>query len=1385
MQSVTATENRWDSQKVEIPVKSKGLYLVEVVNGDMRAYTILVVSDIVMLTKNGRTHLLYYVADRTSGEPLPNVSVTTMERNGAGVSAHTNADGLVDYPISKTPSDDLRTVAIRGADVAFGDLGNWSFTRQRRELTGLVYTDRPIYRPGDTTHFRAILRNREAIGYSVPENETLSVQITDQNGKPIYQKDLTTNRNGILHDEITLGKDAGLGDYYITVRSGESTANGSFQVQEYKKPEYEVHVTPEARRILQGRSTSVTIDSRYYFGEPVASAKVKYSIYESRYWFPLWYDNADEGGENGGPEEPNDYGQNTEIKQAEGTLNADGKLTIDLASQVSPQKADSLYRIEAGVTDKAGREISGTGYVVATYGEFLINVQPDRWFYQPSDLGRFKVETRNYDNQAVSAPVHLEIRSYDPRRRQWGPELSSADVTSDATGTATGELRLPAKGGSYRLLATAPSAGRKLQSETYLWVSGESADWGANEGVQSLTIVPDKKTYKPGDTAHIMIATGRNNAALLVTMEGRDIRSHALLHPKNGSAVFDYQVTSADEPGFFVSAQMVCSGVLHSGDKLVKVPPDDHRLDVKLATDKPRYQPGSMGTYDIAVTMADGKPAANADLSLGVVDEAIYAIAKDTTPDPLQAFYGREYNTVNTESSLTYFFTGEAGTRRMQLAALRPKTRLAQLKPEQLVQPKIRKYFPDTTFWADDLTTDSAGHVKAKVAFPDSLTTWRATARASSPDDRYGAGLLKTVVRKNLILRLAVPRFFIQGDEVVISAIAHNYLTAEKQAHISVKLEGLDILSGAVTQVVSIGQRGEAKVDWRVKARQLGKAKITVEALTDEESDALELSLPVEPPGVLIRDARSGAITEDHSAKLSFTYPQTALPGSRSLSIRLSPSVAGSIFNALEYLTSFPYGCVEQTMSSFIPDVVVTTAMRDLKLQQPIDQKALDEKIHAGLERLYNYHHEDGGWGWWASDDSHPFMTAYVVAGLAQARAAGINVDESAVAKGVAWIKLYLAQHKHLAGDLHAYLLYALAESGNQDAADESLLYSQRSSLSPYGLSFLGLAFEHSKDNRAGALAAELESSAKVTDSEASWPSSRDEMLDFSTDVTPETTAFAVKLISRQHPQSPLLPKAALWLVSHRDEGYWWSSTKQTAMVIYGLIDYVKASGELHPDIQAVVRINGQQVNSTSFTNGSLAAAPTLTVEDSRLSAGVNQLEIEAKGKGRIYYAISADHHSTEPKAQNVGSINLNILRDYYRMQPADSKDGIVYDLKPLNGPVAAGDVLAVRLTVTGSDWRYLMVEDPIPAGAEFIKDDNLYHLQSAPPWWQYFFTQRENHDDRVAIFDEYFNDRQTQYFYLLKVVNPGLFQINPARVEPMYQPGYQATTAAATLEVK
>jgi len=1376
-----AAKSRWDREEVAVGVKEKGVYLVEAVRKDLRAYTILMVSDLVLISKTGNGKIVNLVVDRRTGEPAANIEVTAVSKQNQLAQSKSDRDGIAEFAAVPPRDGGLIVLARNGRDVAVNAVNGRPYGPNSEQWKGYVYTDRPVYRPGHTVHFKAILRLETPDGYQVPAGRKLAVEIQDSGLKPVYQKTLTASPNGTIEDHLILAPGAALGIYFIQAKAGDDYMGGNFEVEEYKKPEYEVRVAVSKSRVLQGETVPAVIDAKYFFGEPVSGAKVKYAIYRGRYWFPLWYDPEDEAVQTEPDANANDD-SGDQVGEQEGRLDAEGRLTIHVPTSVSGQKNDSLYRIEARVADAANREISGTGWIVATYGSFALNVSPERYVYSPGSRGAFTIEARDYSNNPIRTRARVELLEWEYRAPL--RNISTTEVDVGAAGSAKIELAIPPKGGSYVVRATArTSEGRDVEGSTYVWVSGGSWGMDSTRG-QAVQMITDKKTYRAGDTAKLMIVAGQPGTAVYVTVEGRDIRQYHLLRSQDSTLTFNVPVTAKDEPGITVNAAFVRNGLLRQGSKYVRVPPVEHELNVKVSTDKSQYLPGQVADYGIDVTGADGKPVPRAEFSLGVVDEAIYSVRRDDTQNILSFFYGRDYNRVFTQCSLEYYFSGEAGKRRMQLAQLRPRSRLAQLKPERLVQPKVRKAFPDTAFWAANLVTDSAGHAHAKVEFPDSLTTWRATARGITPETKVGGATLKTLVRKNLILRLAVPRFFVQGDEVVISALVHNYLQDAKTARVSLDVKGLDLLEGS-TREVQIPSRGEVKVDWKVRAQQVRGATLTGKALTNEESDALELELPVNVPGIKLARSKGGSMAAGGSAAFQMSFPEGIQPGSRSLSVRLAPSIAGSLFGALDYLTSFPYGCVEQTMSSFLPNIVVQDAVRSLGLKVDLDDALLQEKIRAGLDRLYSFQHPDGGWGWWQTDDSHPFMTAYVVAGLAQARATGTPVRQDIVDKGIAWIKKDLPANSRAATDLRAYLAYALAMAGQADSAALNELFTRRASLSPYGMALLGLAMEQAKDGRAGELATELERSVQQDSEQAWWNATRDEMLDFVADVTPEATAFVAKFLSHQRKDSPLLPKAAQWLMNHRDEGYWWSSTKQTAMVIYGLTDYLKGTSELMPNLTATVFVNDNPVLTRRLDQATALNPPDFVLDENKLQRGLNRIRVTTAGQGRLYYSTRAEYYSSDTRLQKSGTISLNLLRDYFRLTPSKIGDRIVYDTVPLAGPVASGDVLAVRLTVTGSEWKYLMVEDPIPAGTEFIERDNLYELRERPSWWEYFFTRRELHDDRMAIFQTYFRQGQQQYFYLLKVVNPGAFQASPARVQPMYQTDVMATTESRRLEVK
>jgi uncharacterized protein YfaS (alpha-2-macroglobulin family) len=720
----------------------------------------------------------------------------------------------------------------------------------------------------------------------------------------------------------------------------------------------------------------------------------------------------------------------------------------------------------------------------------------------------------------------------------------------------------------------------------------------------------------------------------------------------------------------------------------------------------------------------------------------------------------------------------------------RYRPQLAQVKPgNDIVQPKVRKAFPDTAYWSPTIHTDTQGHARVTLTFPDSLTTWRTTVRAVTLDSKAGSSINRVIVRKNIIVRMGTPRFMRKGDELTVPVIVHNYLDQEKQIQLSLEIHGLDTVAGTPQQI-TVPSKADGTVLWRVKASQVGTATLLAKALSTQESDALQITFPVEPVGVSQKLNQLGVI-EDASGQNSIpiNFPANTDAAAHSLHLEVSPSIAGSLFSALDYLTTYPYGCTEQTMSSFLPNVIVAETLKKLNLSGRMNQADLDAKVRAGFDRLADYQHDDGGWGWWKEDDSRVFMTAYVVSGLAEAKHS-YSLDalqQQMLQKGMAYLQKAIAEHPRMVPDLRAYVVYALTEAGSGNMNDSvENLWSRRNDLSAEGLALTGLAMLHSSDARIPQMAKLLEDKAKRSGVLASWPSSYNPLLDLYYDNDAESTAFAMRFLTHADPKNPLLAQAAQWLVVNRNSGYWWDSTEQTAMVIFGLADYLASSQELNADFDAEVLVNGRSVAKRHFTIADATIGTNLQVDipANELQAQGNTVQIVKHGTGRAYWSVQGVYYSTEQKLYQKGNLSLNLTRDYFKLTPVQKDNQIVYRLDPLKGPAAPGDVLAVHLAVNGSPVKYLMLEDPIPAGTEFIQNNDSYKIPDRPNAWEYWYTRQEFHDDRAAIFATDFDGRH-ESFYLLKVVNPGSFNISPARVELMYQPGVEATSDALHLEVE
>lgn len=1408
-------EDWWTYQDVKIPVKDVGTYLVEGVNGDKKAYVLVVVTNIGFIVTRSPGEVLIFACDRMTGEPVPDARVQFLSDKKIVKDGKTDKDGLfrTDYSV---PEDEMEKnlVVACGKGLEFSLSESYYYGSSWDKYTAYIYTERPVYRPKQTVFFKGIVRQKDENGqYAVYSGKDVGVTVSDPKGNKVYTKTLRTNDFGSFTDSLPTGDEPPLGTYSIEATVEGKTYNGDFQVQEYKKPEYEVKVDFGKDSYVQGDQVTATISASYYFGSPVTSADVDYYIYRQRYYLPWWYwygesygwfyeeEAGDEGDEYSG------YG-NELVKQESGKLDKDGKLTIKFKGE--KLDFDAVYRVEARVTDKSRREISGAKSVKVTRGSFFVALTKERWVYKPGEEVRLTVRAQDFSGQDVSttANVKVEMETYQQGTSGYTEVASGIVAVNKGQGLYSFK---PGKEGYYRVTAEAKDPkGNEISSEEYVWVSSGEGWWYEGYAQGGVKIIPDKPSYKPGDVAHVFVMLPFKEGKALFTVEGEKLYSSEVRGFKSGSFLVDVPIKPEYSPNAYVAVNLINKDQHYNQTKAIIVPPKEKLITVKVESDKPTYKPAEQATYTITTTDGNGKPVSS-EVSLGVVDEAVYAIVPEGTQEIGKFFYSRRYNKVSTYASFDFRFYGYSRKTRLAEANARKEPwTLADFKggKEAFVEAKVRRDFRDVSFWKADIVTDGSGKAKVTFKFPENLTAWRATARAVTADTKVGQVTQKAIVRKDLIVRMEAPRFLTQEDEMTIATIVHNYLTSDKTARVIFGVNGLEV-QGDTLEEISVPRNADVRVDFRVKAKEPGDATMQAKALTNEESDAMEVTVPVLPHGIKRTIAKAGETTKEQ-AKLeeTFTLPDSAEEQATVLKVDVAPSLGGTLLEALDYLAEYPYGCVEQTMSCFLPDVVVSKTMKDLNLANADLEKKLPDMVKKGLQRLYSFQHEDGGWGWWEHDETHPFMTAYVVYGMTQAKACGYDVSPDVYSRGVKALKDQLAQvgkditgyggwdeQKGMGDATKAYMLYVLSIADTTDGKMVNDLYAHRDSLNANAQALLAMTLSNmGKKDEAKVIAQELERKAQVSAEAAVW-GGKSWHYSWEDDQV-QTTAQVVRALAQITPQSGVIEKAIRWLILRR-QGDAWNSTQDTAMIIYSLLDYMKASKELEPDYTLTIAVNGKQVIKQTVGKGDIGKKiPTVVVKGKDLKIGANSVTLTKSGKGKVYYTMALAYVERKEgiPAEDKG---ITVTRTYAKLTPVQDAEGRwVYGTQPLEGPVKSGQEILVRLHLKADRaYDYLMLEDPLPSGCEVIQDDWRYNLLGEEYHdyydyeWNYWFSSKEVHDTKVAYFITHYDfagadSKEAEIHYVLRAQMPGTYHVMPATASLMYFPEVSGSSEELLLTV-
>ncbi|MDZ7360518.1 MAG: MG2 domain-containing protein [candidate division KSB1 bacterium] len=1417
--------NEYSYRDIDIDLTEPGAYLIEAFNEKLMAHTVVVISELGMITKSSPEGTLIFVANKKTGEPVAEVNLRLVRDRKEKATAITGKNGLAHFAVTKNSEEDNASLLILGQKekhFVLSDPYYWGFG-ETRPFVVHAYTERPIYRPAQTVYFKGIVRAATAAGYEVFRNREVEVKVNDARGNEIYRQTLKTNDNGTYSGELTLGEEPPLGTYELTSSIPDGiTHYASFKVEEYKKPEYKVEVQTDKDQYANGDLITATIKADYYFGSPVANAQVDYYIFRSRYWRPWWYgteyawyyeDEANDG-------DGSSYRAEL-LESNTGYLDANGGYTVTY--QTSSATEDYSYRIEARVVDASRRQIIGSKQVVVTRGLFMISTYANKYVYAPGDEVILTIKAEDFKSNPVATKVLVEIYS-----REWKSgmgwqnrkKIYSQAIDTGANGSATAKFKADEIGYYFISASSVDSRGNKISTEDYCWVSAGAGYYSYES--KGIEIIPDKPGYQAGETAHVLVISPVKNVWALVTAEGPTLLNQQVVNIKGTSQVIDIKIEEKHQPNFALAAAVLANDEFYSVSKNVIVIPEAKFLKIEIKTDKEVYRPQDDGELMIKVTNNEGKGVAT-ELSVGIVDESIYALAPEMTRDIKKVFYSKRYNRVSTSSSIYFRFYGYsrglgawAGAKPVEGFSRRA---FADVKADKFKEARVRKDFRDTMFWQAQVRTGSDGIAKIKIHFPDNLTTWRATVRAISERTEVGEKICKVIARQDLIVRMETPRFFMQGDELTISTIVHNYLSQDKQAKVSLQGQGVQV-EPAGEKLITVPQNGEKRVDWTVRTNGVGTATLMAKALTNEVSDAMQLNVPVLPHGLKMSEATVVDIEEESAVRdKTIVIPTGANPATAELFVSMSPSLAATLLTALEDLAGYPYGCVEQTMSRFLPTAVVAYTAKKLNLNLRMQLlNELPKMIDKGLKALYNYQHRDGGWGWWENDATHPYMTAYVVYGLALAKQAGHKISDEVLARGASSLARQLVQAKFSTKEIsglwngggayefidattQAYMLYALQTAQKAgvkvDAAlDAQLAKLQKADINDYARSLLAMvSYSQNKTDLANQLATQIENNCIETGTACAW-GGKSWHYNWQDDYV-ETTAFAVKSLVQVKSGSPAINSGIRYLLTQK-RGNAWRSTKDTAMIIFALVDYLEKSRELDPNYKVKIYLNDKLVFEKQMTkNEALMPEQSIRLNGGNLRLGDNRVRIEKNGAGKFYSTFRSVYYAAGEnlKASTTG---FGVRREYYKLSRQQTAGGIQYAKTPFTGTLRSGDVVLVKVTVTSStDYEYFMLEDPLPAGAEVIKDESGYNIigESAyrSPREQedeseggsgYWYAAKEIRDEKVAFFATRLPAGRHEFMYLFRAQIPGDYHVMPAIANLMYYPEYQGNGNEARVRI-
>ncbi len=1354
----------------------------------LRLMTWLQATQISIDTRSDDQQLLAWTAQLANGQPLPQAQIRYIKESQT-TSATTNEQGLALLPKPNTtaPSENRSTwiEAQLGDDIAFLPLNSERYIPYRPNIRAPnlnnsnwlwhVLDDRKLYQPNEQVHIKAWLReldNKSQL--TLPKAQTVSYKVIDAQNKTLAEGETKTTALGGLDFAFTIPDAVALGDARVelTLKDASNTAASfqhTFQIQEFRTPEFEVKVAKTSDATVIGNTTlQAEAEAKYYTGGGLANSEVNWlaeiitSTYtppnQSEWSFgittPFWRSYGDQS-------------TNANSETLEGKTDANGLHTLALTLNTRTPLPITV-ETRASISDKNQQTYSASTSWLIHPATTYVGLKTERYFVekdQPLDLDL--ITTTIEGIATAQQPIVVEAT-----RMEWsktdsqlvGTDIQTCMVQSDSKGLAHCSFKTP-EGGQYQITATTQDQdGRRNMSRITRWVTGGQL---SNElppsdservTAQTIQLIPDKSTYKPSDTAQLSIQAPFANAQGFATVERAGLVEHYPLQMQGTSHTLSLPLKPEWMPNVHVSVVLQSSvdskPVYAMGTTELTLSTDERVLQVKVTPKDKVVTPAAETEVTVEVKQANGQTAANTEVLVMAVDEAILALANYELANPMNSFYPKRDAGVEANYLLENVWLASPAELKnkpksqprpmpmMRMAVSRPvpvvptivvpptkamgdytgpmgydKATLAMMSDYQQQQQEptailaIRQNFTSLAAFIPNLKTNEQGQVTAKFKLPDNLTRYRIMAVAVSGTDHFGTGENQLTARLPLMVRPSAPRFLNFGDQFKFPVQLQNQ--TDEAVPVQLVMQGENLALPTQGYAVSVPANQRILVQFPTQPLGAGTAWYQFAAVSPEKAyqDAATGQISVNTPATSEAFATYGVVDQG-AIQQPIQAPKDVWAQFGALQVSTSSTAMQSLTDAFLYLHNYPFECTEQIASRMLATLALQDMLQAFNVPNMPSKEAIDKSMVRDLgillERQVEY---EGSFALWKPyGEVFPYASLHALHAWIRAKAKGYPINEERFNQSLEYVRSfnttlntppYAAITRQY---LLAYSLYIRTLINEYDVENAKTLIQDAGGAAKLPTDVIAwltpvIAHDASLKPLLEELKLALMNRVTETASGASFGESHFEQSYYVLDSETRTNALVLDTLIKTQARSDLIPKLVKQLQARRMNGRW-NNTQDNAFVLLALNQYFQTYEKQTPDFIARTWLGKDYMGEQAFKGRTFAINET-TIPMSWLleHPEAQDLILDKQGAGRLYYRIGMDYapKSLKLEAKDAG---FTVERRYEALdKPEDVKQ-----LADGSWRIKAGARVRVHINLNAPATRYhVALVDPLPAGLEIL----------------------------------------------------------------------------------